>query len=332
VIDLFASEVLRMYSRRLVRFFILVGLIIVVVASVVVAVRSHRPTPGTIAQARQEYQQELQACMNGEFGRGPIVSPSGPTGSGPTGSGPTGGGGGTNMTAQQCIDSGLMPPESEFIASVSNEFTTVDLADSFMHTSLLMILMAMVIGASSIGAEWGYGSISTLLTWEPRRSRVLLIRALVVAITVALVAFLVQALLGGGLYLAAALRGSTAGSNGAWLAHVLSSIGRVTLISTIVAIVSFAVAAIGRNTAAALGALVAYLAIFESILRGFRPVVTPWLLGSSVVTYITGSRQEVFTPDKVIYLTPTHSLVVSAGYGLVLLVVALIFFRGRDVN
>jgi ABC-2 type transport system permease protein len=328
VIALFGSEVLRMYSRRLVRFFIAVGVIIVVVASVIVAARSHRPTSGTIAQARVEYQQELQACMNGEFGRGPIVSPSGPTGSGPTG-----GGSGTNMTAQQCIDSGLMPPESVFIASASNEFTTADLADAFMHTSLLMILLAMVIGASSIGAEWGYGSISTLLTWEPRRVRVLLVRALVVAITIALATFLLQALLATGLYIAAALRGSTAGSNAAWLARVLAAMGRVTLVSTIVAVISYAVAAIGRNTAAALGALVAYLAIFESILRGFRPAVTPWLLASSVVTYITGHTQEVFvSPARTLILTPTHSLLVAAGYGLVLLVAALLIFRGRDVN
>jgi len=33
--------------------------------------------------------------------------------------------------------------------------------------------VAWVIGASSIGAEWQARSITTLLTWEPRRARVL---------------------------------------------------------------------------------------------------------------------------------------------------------------
>ena len=46
-------------------------------------------------------------------------------------------------------------------------------------------------------------------------------------------------------------------------------------------------AAVGRHTAAALGAVFIYTAVLEGLVRGFRPQWTPWLLGDNIVAFIS---------------------------------------------
>ena len=81
-------------------------------------------------------------------------------------------------------------------------------------------ILGLVVGASVVAVSWQTGTISTILTWEPRRlrwfaARILMLAAGVLVMTLAIVAFL-----SAGLALAAMLRGSTVGIDGAWWSDV----------------------------------------------------------------------------------------------------------------
>jgi hypothetical protein len=64
-----------------------------------------------------------------------------------------------------------------------------------MFTTVLFILMGLIADASFIGAEYKAGTIGTLLTWEPRRLRVLAAKLAAAAITAALVYLAFQVVL-----------------------------------------------------------------------------------------------------------------------------------------
>jgi hypothetical protein len=88
------------------------------------------------------------------------------------------------------------------------------------------------------------------------------------------------------------------------------------------------IATIGRNTAAALGIAFGYLAIVENAIRGLRPSWMPWLLGDNSVVVITTSRRA-----SPCWAAPTlGAATLVACYTLVLLAVALLSFRRRDIT
>jgi hypothetical protein len=92
------------------------------------------------------------------------------------------------------------------------------------------------------------------------------------------------------------------------------------------AAVGLAVATIGRNTAAALGAAFVYFAIVERLIRGLRPAWQRWLVGENGATFLIGSDNGSM-----------HRTMVSSGgvllvYVSVLIAVGLVWFRARDLT
>ena len=168
---------------------------------------------------------------------------------------------------------------------------------------------------------------STLLTWEPRRVRVLVAKlvaagTLVVALTVAR-----QILLGAALLPAGLLRGTTNGIDSDWL-RSLGGVGlRVAAVSVVGATMGLSIATIGRNTAAALGIAFGYLAIVDNAIRGLRPNWSPWLLGDNIIVVITNQTQN--TP--LVGRSALEAATLVASYTLALLAAALFSFRRRDI-
>ena len=112
-----------------------------------------------------------------------------------------------------------------------------DLPGILEGISAITSIMGLVVGASVVAVSWQTGTISTILTWEPRRlrwfaSRVLVVAAGVLVMTLAIVAFLSAGLAG-----AAILRGSTLGTDGAWWADVLSTSLRIGVAASISAVI-----------------------------------------------------------------------------------------------
>ena len=91
------------------------------------------------------------------------------------------------------------------------------LPDILRGTSFVVFLIGVVLGGSSVGADWQQGTMAALLTWEPRRVRVFVTRAVVVMSFVFVIAVVLQIALALMLAAGASLRGDTGGTGGTWL-------------------------------------------------------------------------------------------------------------------
>ena len=214
------------------------------------------------------------------------------------------------------------------IVLLTQEYDLVGLPDVLMGTSLVLVSVAWILGASAIGADWHAGHVTTILTWEPRRGRVMLAKIVASLTSVFVVSLTIQALLGAALAVAAAGAGSTTGADAAWLAESAGVALRVALLSTIFAAFGFGLASAGRNTAVALGVGFGYLVIVENLVRGLRPQWTPWLLTDNAGLFIVDSpidfpMLERSTLGAGLYLAAVGAILLLAASGL---------FRTRDVN
>ena len=214
------------------------------------------------------------------------------------------------------------------IVVLTQEYDLVGLPDVLMGASLVLVSVAWILGASSIGADWHAGHVTTILTWEPRRGRVMLAKIAATLTSVFVLSLVIQALLGAALAVAAAGAGSTAGADAAWLMESAGVALRVALLSTIFAGFGFGLASAGRNTAVALGVGFGYLVIVENLVRGLRPQWTPWLLTDNAGLFIVDSPIDF----PVLGRSTVGAGVYLASVGAVLLLAAAGLFRTRDVN
>jgi ABC-type transport system involved in multi-copper enzyme maturation permease subunit len=214
------------------------------------------------------------------------------------------------------------------IVLLTQEYDLVGLPDVLMGTSLVLVSVAWILGASAIGADWHAGHVTTILTWEPRRGRVMLAKIVASLTSVFVVSLTIQALLGAALAVAAAGAGSTTGADAAWLAESAGVALRVALLSTIFAGFGFGLASAGRNTAVALGVGFGYLVIVENLVRGLRPQWTPWLLTDNAGLFIVDSPIDF----PMLGRSMVGAGLYLAAVGAVLLLAASGLFRTRDVN
>jgi ABC-type transport system involved in multi-copper enzyme maturation permease subunit len=203
------------------------------------------------------------------------------------------------------------------------------LPDILRGTSVIVFIIGLVIGGSSVGADWQHGTLAALLTWEPRRVRVFLTRAVVVMLSVFALAVILQVAFSLMVAIATALRGDTGGTGGAWLRHVAGVTLRVGVASAFGATVGLTIAMIGRNTAAALGVAFGYLAVVESLMRGLMPKISSVLLSTNMAVFIDGRAGTSETGSPISVGRASLTLTLYAG---VLLIAALTLFRKRDVT
>jgi len=82
------------------------------------------------------------------------------------------------------------------IVFLTQEYALVGLPDVLLGTSLILVSVGWMLGASAIGADWHAGHLTTILTWEPRRGRVLFAKIAAALTGVFVLSLLIQALLG----------------------------------------------------------------------------------------------------------------------------------------
>ena len=212
--------------------------------------------------------------------------------------------------------------------SSPDRFELEALPEVFMGTGVPIILIAWLFGASFVGAEWQRGTMTTALTWEPRRVRLFVAKLVATVVTTLILAVVLQTLLGLALTPAAALRGSTAGIGGPWFAEVAGAVLRGAAVATVGAAIAFSIAMAGRNTGAALGVGFAYGAIAEPFLRAWKPEWAPWLFSDNAARFI--SAQEIGFPPMA--RTTLEAALLITVYALILAVLAAASFKRRDVT
>ena len=198
--------------------------------------------------------------------------------------------------------------------------------DSILLTGAIFLLLGGVIGGAAVaGGEWRTGSMATVLTWEPRRARLLASRLGAMAIAAFVIAVGLQ-----GLLLLATLpamlgHGSTAGADGAFAAGVALAMLRIAAVTAVATCLGASIASVSKNTTVAVVAVWAWVGVVESILRGAKPGWTRWLLVTNVAKAVSWTDLgEASGPS------PLRGSVLLAAYGAILAAVAILHFRRVD--
>jgi ABC-2 type transport system permease protein len=300
---LLSSELVRLRSRRLV--VIVFGAAIggSAVGAAIAAWQSTPPTEEVRAAARAQAEEQVRLCVN-DF---------------------------RDEDVEGSLEEFCRQNAGNATYYTPSHLALAELPQILEGISSLTSILGLVVGASAVAVSWQTGTIGTILTWEPRRmrwfaARLLVVGAGVFAITTAIVAFLSAALA-----IAAALRGSTELTDGWWRDFAGTSL-RIAVISAVAALIGGAVAAVGRHTSAALGVVFVYTAVLEGLLRAFRPLWSPWLLGDNIVSFVGWQTTEFGVVSGSYVLSPGRALFVILGYVAITLALGFTFVRIRDVQ
>jgi ABC-type transport system involved in multi-copper enzyme maturation permease subunit len=127
-----------------------------------------------------------------------------------------------------------------------------DLKDVLEGTGVAMVFVAIVLGASFVGAEFHVGSLTTQLLFEPRRTRVHVSKAVAVAIGTGVVSFLVSGLIAASMYAGSELKGVVAGVDGTFWWDRLGDGLRVAATAALGGVMAYAVTTVTKRTSAAI--------------------------------------------------------------------------------
>jgi ABC-2 type transport system permease protein len=314
MIRLLSAELLRARSRHVIRV-LMVGVVVGVVLSMGIATWN-----SARSSADASYRSALASCMRGEFTPPGQVPPP------------------YHSLAEYCADQ--VRPEN----FQSNQLRWADLGQILNGISSIVILLGVLLGATLGGADWTAGSMGTLLTWEPRRIRVLIVRASVAAFVAFVFTMVAQAFFVLIYRLGVAIAGNTAGVARGMLGHATGTAFRVAVVAALLAVVAHALATLGRSTVAAVGILFGYLVIFEGFVSNLWIGLQPRLLIRAAVVVV--AHQPLYDPratvtfdssgvtelSQRVLLSVPGAWVVLFAWAIGLLVVGLFAFRVRDVN
>ncbi len=305
---LLAGELRRLLSRRMIRVLIVLAVAGIVVASVITFFNTGGASDATLRRRTADAETRVARCaQDSARSPDPILPPGGRSG----------------LSLQNIREMCRFR-----VGKVTDDrFQLSNLKGILQGVTAPLVIVAWVIGASSIGAEWQARSLTTLLTWEPRRGRVLVakvVAAMVVACAFSLVSW---ALLSAALLPSAILHGTTAGTGGGWLRSVGAVVLRGELMIAIATGVGFAVASIGRNTAAALGVGFAYFLVIENVVGNYLAGYRRWLILGNSIVLISGKDSGGDVAGRSVLVAGIYLSAVA----VVLLAVAVMAFQRRDV-
>jgi ABC-2 type transport system permease protein len=250
---------------------------------------------------------------------------------------------------QECRDTGGTSEECTIPGPTLNDFSAgptpfKEVARTALELSTVLVsLVAFMIAASFIGAEYTSGTISNWLTFVPRRGPVFWSKLLtLVGFAALLGAFGVVLVLAGALVLAR-LHGSRVEALGD-----LAEMGARGMLAVVgLAVLGFCLGLVTRHTAGAMGVLLAFVVV--SFVRvgplgslAWAQRITRWTPEGNLAAIVDRGYKyyipvEKVTPDgmSVEYTEHTLSLIHGAIYWSVLLAVvvigSLLTFRRRDV-
>ncbi len=229
------------------------------------------------------------------------------------------------------ILSGIGIALSTFLVAVNSDpadpFGYRVVPDILTGLAFIFVIIGWYMGASFVGAEWAAGTMATTITWESRRGRVLVAKAVAAAGSVFVFMMLVCGLMSVAFAMVASATDPSAMPAG-FIVDQTSLVLRLASASAIGGLLGFSVATVARHTAGAVGVGFGYLLIVEGLLRAFRPGWQRLLLGENLAFWVIGHGRTSSGQS----VSMTGSGLVLVGYCLVLFAIALAWFRARDVN
>jgi ABC-2 type transport system permease protein len=251
---------------------------------------------------------------------------------------------------QDCEDTAAPPDECVIPEPSLTDFT--ESATPFKEvvrtalqlSTLFVAVVAFMIAASFIGAEYGSGSIANWLTFIPRRGRVFWSKLLTVAGFAALLGLFGATLVLGGILVLAHLHGSRTES-----IRVLAEMGARTILPVVVlAIVGFCAGLLTRHTAGAIGLLLAFVVVWFVRAGPLSELawaqrITPWTPEGNIAAIVDRGYTYYVPLEKVTadggniefvqhHVSFTHGAVYWSIVLVLVVMCSLLIFRRRDVN
>ena len=309
MIRLLASEFLRARSRRTPRL-VLFGLAVAILLGVGIATaQSTPPSAGEIQRAEQMRDRELKSCLRGDWG--PEMPP------------------GYSSLEEFCEDNVRL----EYFVSSSGIMSS-QIPEILLGSSWLVSLIGAILGATLIGADWAAGTVTTLLTWEPRRVRVLIARGAVAVAVVLAATVALQALFALTFRIGVSIAGTVDSPGADLFRNVYETVARNSVGAAVFCVVALSIATLTRSTVGALGVIGGYLIIVEGFVAGLIPEVQRWLLLRATIVFLTQEPMVIWNSrGRELYTIGLGQAgMILAAWVLVLSAVALISFRARDVT
>ncbi|MFN2614224.1 MAG: hypothetical protein ABR552_05325 [Actinomycetota bacterium] len=304
MISLLDVELRRAVSRRLVRIIVLLGIVGVLIGGVVTIARSSR-TPRAAA-----------VIVGGPAPAECVNVPGDIDGTAP----------GTPERQDFCERS-IREGQESLRAAGDRRFYLTALKNVLGGMTAPLALVAVLLSASLIGAEWRAGSVATTLTWEPRRGRLLAMKLLAALIVCTALYFLIYGLLSLMLWIAATTRGTTQGADLEFARATVTQSLRGLAVVLFGAVLGFSFGSVGRNTAAALGVGFGYMLIGENLLFNLVHWLRPWLLIANSVILVRGHGIE-----EILGYTATKAAIKIGCYAAGLVIITFAVFHERDVT
>ena len=275
--SLLRAEAHRFRARRFIQVLLLLAVVGWLFAVVIGLLNFGEPTDADLAGARQRIEQEV--AFQQDFRE--------------------------ECLADESIPQGQCPPVmtaddfrvEDFVARSPFDLGTAGEGGALGFGAAAAVL-AFLIGATWIGAEWSTRSLVALLFWVPQRLKVMGVKLAVLAVAAGLLGVAMQAL-----WLAmAGILDTVAGSGNALPAGFWGDLfavqGRAVLLAVLTALAGFGLANLTRNTGAALGVGFVYFAIVETAIRILRPAWEPWLLSNNAVALLAPGGITVYVPGE----------------------------------
>ena len=200
--------------------------------------------------------------------------------------------------------------------------------DGALTATLLFLAVGAIMGGATVtGAEWQHGTIVTVSTWEVRRVRLLFARILSAMVLAGLIGMALVVLFCLALVPTYLLRGTTEGADAAFWRELAMAIGRISALTALAAGLGAALASIGRRTTVALAVAFAYLAVVETTVRVQWPERGRRLLAENTAVLVTAADLDGAEFTRGV----GPAALTLCGYVVVLVAVALVLFRRRDL-
>jgi ABC-type transport system involved in multi-copper enzyme maturation permease subunit len=279
-------ELRRSLSRGVTRVMTPLGAVLIVAVGVLAFIFMKQPDQ-IRAEARERYNQRVERCVHS---MPPTASPGAEASPGATPSPPPD----LRARCEQGLKSQLEYEENihfelealwpDVVAEIPEDSRDQNFLEfSFIMQglitmpSLMLIMGAVVGGASMVGAEWQAGTFATLLTWEPRRGRLLAARIAASAIVGFGIGVALLALFSAALVPTAMVHDGMPETRHWWFTLGITIL-KYSGLTALAAAVGTALGMIGKRTVFAMIALVGYLIGCELILRQYWEESRPWLL------------------------------------------------------
>jgi ABC-type transport system involved in multi-copper enzyme maturation permease subunit len=193
--------------------------------------------------------------------------------------------------------------------------------------------LSVVAGASFVGAEWACGSMTTLLTWEPRRGRVLgaklIAAALAFAVTIFAVLLLVAIVL-----VPTGVAHTMSGLDGEWWRSTIGLLLRGTALGALGAGIGVGLAGLLRNSGGPIATWLIFEFVVSQLLVLWKPGLFRWMPGANAQQFV--SAEEIVgvsvNGQELFGFSALRAGIVLSAYAACLLAASYASFRARDVT